>query len=116
MMWGANEGMGWWMIFGGIWMVIFWGAIIWLIVWGVGQVSGGGRRSEDTPLEIARTRYARHSDRPAALRPAGGAVRYARGAHGAVYRPLAAPAMEPDPAGQPRAGDRRRDRPEHGVG
>ena len=59
MMWGANEGMGWWMIFGGIWMVIFWGAIIWLIVWGVGQVSGGGRRSEDTPLEIARTRYAR---------------------------------------------------------
>ena len=59
MMWGANEGMGWWMIFGAIWMVIFWGAIIWLIVWGVGQVSGGGRRSDDTPLEIARTRYAR---------------------------------------------------------
>ena len=59
MMWGAQEGMGWWMVFGGIWMVIFWGAIIWLIVWGVGQVSGGGRRSEDHPLEIARTRYAR---------------------------------------------------------
>ena len=59
MMWGANEGMGWWMVFGGIWMVIFWGAIIWLVIWGVGQVSGGGRRSEDTPLEIARTRYAR---------------------------------------------------------
>ena len=59
MMWGTNEGMGWWMIFGGIWMVIFWGAIIWLIVWGVGQVSGGGRRSDDNPLEIARTRYAR---------------------------------------------------------
>ena len=59
MMWGANEGMGWWMVFGGIWMVIFWGAIIWLIVWGVGQVSGGGRRSDDSPLEIARTRYAR---------------------------------------------------------
>jgi putative membrane protein len=47
------------MIFGGIWMVIFWGAIIWLIVWGVGQVSGGSRRSDDNPLEIARTRYAR---------------------------------------------------------
>ena len=59
MMWGANEGMGWWMLFGGIWMVIFWGAIIWLVIWGVGQLSGGGRRSEDTPLEIARTRYAR---------------------------------------------------------
>ena len=50
--------MGWWMIFGMFWMVIFWGAIIWLVIWGVGQVSGG-RRSEDTPLDIARTRYAR---------------------------------------------------------
>ena len=51
--------MGWWMIFGMFWMVIFWGAIIWLVIWGVGQASGGGRRSDDTPLEIARTRYAR---------------------------------------------------------
>ena len=59
MMWGANEGMGWWMVFGMIWMVIFWGAVIWLVIWGVGQVSGGARRSEDTPLEIARARYAR---------------------------------------------------------
>ena len=62
MMWGANEGMGWWMIFGGIWMVIFWGLIIWLIIWGIGQISrssGGGQRNEDDPLEIARRRYAR---------------------------------------------------------
>ncbi len=29
-----------------------------LIVWGIGQVSGGGRRREDDPLEIARRRYA----------------------------------------------------------
>ncbi len=58
MMWGAHEGMGWWMLFGGIWMLLFWGAIIWLIVWGIGQVSGGGRRREDDPLEIARRRYA----------------------------------------------------------
>lgn len=58
-MWHAQDGMGWWMIFGMLWMVIFWGAIVWLIIWGIGQVSGGGRRSEDTPLEIARTRYAR---------------------------------------------------------
>jgi putative membrane protein len=53
--------MGWWMVFGMIWMVILWGVIIWLIVWGIGQVSrgsGGGRRSEDHPLEIAKRRYA----------------------------------------------------------
>ena len=59
MMWGANEGMGWWMLFGGIWMVLFWGAIIWAIVWGIGQVTGGSRRGDDDPLEIARRRYAR---------------------------------------------------------
>jgi len=59
MMWGAHEGMGWWMVFGMIWMVIFWGAIVWLIVWGIGQVSGGDRRRDDDPIEIARRRYAR---------------------------------------------------------
>ena len=58
-MWGVNEGMGWWMLFGWIWMLLFWGAIIWLVVWGIGQATGGSRRNEDTPLEIARRRYAR---------------------------------------------------------
>ena len=58
-MWGANEGMGWWMLFGGIWMVIFWGAIIWLIVWGVSQLGGGRRHDEESSLDIARRRYAR---------------------------------------------------------
>jgi len=63
-MWHTNDGMGWWMVFGGIWMLIFWGAIIWLIVWGAIRLGGGratGRDSRDgeSPLEIARTRYAR---------------------------------------------------------
>ena len=58
MMWGAHEGMGWWMVFGMVWMVIFWGAVVWLIVWGIGQVSGDGRRRDDDPIEIARRRYA----------------------------------------------------------
>ncbi len=57
-MWGAHEGMGWWMLFGAIWMLIFWGAIIWLVVWGAIRL-GGGRRDDDSPLEIARRRYAR---------------------------------------------------------
>ena len=58
MMWDGHH-PGIWLLFGTIWMLIFWGAIIWAIVWGIGQVSGGGRRSEDDPLEIARRRYAR---------------------------------------------------------
>ena len=57
-MWGAHDGMGWWMMFGAIWMVIFWGAIIWLIAWGVSQVAGRDRRDETSPLEVARRRYA----------------------------------------------------------
>ena len=57
-MWHAHDGMGWWMMFGGIWMVIFWAAIIWLIVWGVAQISDRNRESE-SPMDIARRRYAR---------------------------------------------------------
>jgi len=57
-MWGAHDGMGWWMMFGMIWMVIFWGAIIWLIAWGVSQFSGRDRGSGESALDIARRRYA----------------------------------------------------------
>ncbi len=53
-----GDGMGWWMLFGSIWMLIFWGAIIWLIIWGASRFSGSGWRSENDPLEIARRRYA----------------------------------------------------------
>jgi len=66
-MWGVHDGMGWWMLFGGIWMVVFWAAVIWLIAWGISQLSRGGGRetgagsahSEGSPLEIAKRRYAR---------------------------------------------------------
>jgi putative membrane protein len=50
--------MGWWMLFGGIWMLFFWGAIIWLIIWGVLRL-GGGHTGSESPLEIAKRRYAR---------------------------------------------------------
>ena len=58
-MWGEHEGMGWWMLFGSIWFVIFWGLVIWAIVSVFsrgerGSTSGGG----ETPLEIAKRRYA----------------------------------------------------------
>ena len=68
MMWHADDGMGWWMLWGGLMMVLFWGAIIGLIVWTIQMVT---RRepsqthvphtgpSARTPLDIAKERYAR---------------------------------------------------------
>ena len=59
-MWHYADGMGWWMIFGGVWMFLFWGGLIALIVWGVTRLlhrdSGA---SKHTPLDIAKERYAR---------------------------------------------------------
>lgn len=60
------DGWGWWMVFGGLWMVLFWGGIIFLIAWSVSRLTGGrseggqseGARGGDA-LEIARQRYAR---------------------------------------------------------
>ena len=59
-MWYMHEGMGWWMVFGGVWMVLFWGGLIALIVWGITKLS---RRNDSTqkydPLGIAKDRYAK---------------------------------------------------------
>jgi putative membrane protein len=63
-MWYMHDGWGWWMVFSGIWMLVFWGAIIWLVVWGVkkllghGESKGGTPESHD-PLDIAKKRYAK---------------------------------------------------------
>ena len=56
-MWGAHDGMGWWMVFGSVWFVIFWAAIVWLIVSAVDR--GPSRQAGETPLEILKRRYAR---------------------------------------------------------
>lgn len=64
-MWHAGDGMGWWMLWGGLMMVLFWGVIIGLIVWAV--QSATGRRAdqpmdagsaERSALDIAKERYA----------------------------------------------------------
>ena len=59
-MWYMHEGMGWWMAFGWVWMVIFWGGLIALTVWGITKLS---RRDDSSPkhgpLDVARERYAR---------------------------------------------------------
>jgi putative membrane protein len=59
-MWYMHDGMGWWMVPGGIWMVVFWSGIIALVVWGISKLTGRGNSSgRQTPLEIAKERYAR---------------------------------------------------------
>lgn len=59
-MWFMHEGVGWWMFFGGIWMFLFWGGLIALIVWGITRLTRRGvSAGKQTPLEIARERYAR---------------------------------------------------------
>ena len=59
-MWYMHEGMGWWMVFGGVWMVIFWGGLVALTIWGITKLN---RRNDSPPkhdvLDIARERYAR---------------------------------------------------------
>ena len=63
-MWHFHEGMGWWMVFGGIFMVLFWAAIIAFIVWGIKKATDrdkpeteNGRKSN--ALKIVEERYAR---------------------------------------------------------
>jgi len=54
-------GMGWWMAFAAIFFVLFWGGIIWLIVWGVNKAAShkSNCAAFESPLEIAKQRYAR---------------------------------------------------------
>lgn len=57
-------GRGWW-IWGPIMMVLFWGAIIALVVWAIRAATDRGdrdasrSREREHPLDIARARYAR---------------------------------------------------------
>lgn len=60
MMYGWDGTGGWWM-----WlvMVLFWGIVIFLIVWAVktfaGNTGGSGSGSRSNALDIARERYAK---------------------------------------------------------
>ena len=49
-----------WMVFGMVWPLIFFGAMVALVVWGVKRFSGrSGSDKDPTPLAIAEARYAR---------------------------------------------------------
>lgn len=56
-MWHSADGMGWWMLIGSVWFVLFWG----LIIWAFARLVDGKQDSREQPtaLEIARRRYAR---------------------------------------------------------
>ena len=58
MMGDWDWGGWWWWIVGPIMMVLFWGGIIAVAVWGIRQFAGG-RDSGRGPIDIARERYAR---------------------------------------------------------
>jgi putative membrane protein len=63
-MWTMHDGMGWWMVFGGVWVILFWVALIALIVWVIRRIADRGHGDARGPekldaLEIAKMRYAR---------------------------------------------------------
>lgn len=57
MWWPFETAMTWWMI---IWMVVFWGGLVALIVWGIKKLTERGDSiSKRNPLDIAKERYAK---------------------------------------------------------
>jgi putative membrane protein len=58
MHWYMDGDCGWWMWFGWLWMVIFWGVIIGVVVAVVRRSGPASPRSESDPLQILRRRYA----------------------------------------------------------
>ena len=48
------------MVFGGVWMVLFWAIIVALAIWGMTRITGRGEppAANETPLEIAQKRFA----------------------------------------------------------
>ncbi len=67
-MWHSVDGMGWWMLWGGLMMVLFWGIVIAVVVWAIqsltrrdqGSTSAQERGSaRPAPLDVAKERYAR---------------------------------------------------------
>ena len=61
-----NFGGGWWMLAGGLFMLLFWGGIVFLCVWGFSRLFGHGgccspmtTSTRGSPVDIAKERYAR---------------------------------------------------------
>ena len=59
MAWDAGEGMGWWMLFGGLLTIAFWGAIIYVVVALIRRPGRTTPAGGEEPAEILKRRYAR---------------------------------------------------------
>lgn len=57
-MWHTQDGMGWWMIFGTLMMIAFWGGVIWLVI-SLARPSRPESSGDDVAIGILRERYAR---------------------------------------------------------
>ena len=55
-MWAAHEGMGWWMLFGGVFWILFIGALAYLFAFDRG--TGTPQVHVEAPMEIAKRRLA----------------------------------------------------------
>lgn len=59
-MWDMHDGWGWWMLVGWVWMVVFWGLIIWAVVTLINRLaSGGSNNPSSSALTILEERFAR---------------------------------------------------------
>lgn len=61
MYYGMGGCPGWWMMFGGLGILLFWGVVIGLVVWGIRSFSRPNDSSSENghPLAIAERRYVR---------------------------------------------------------
>ena len=58
-MWYMHDFGGWWMLFGGIFMLLFWGGFIALIFWGINKFTKRESIIRNNPLDLAKERYAK---------------------------------------------------------
>jgi putative membrane protein len=59
-MWYMHDFGGWWMWIGGIFMFLFWGGLIALVIWGVNRFTERDKAVRThTPIDVAKERYAR---------------------------------------------------------
>ena len=59
-MWFMHSAGGWQWLLGGIWIFVFCGGLIALIIWGIARIANhDNTKTKQTPIDIAKERYAR---------------------------------------------------------
>lgn len=58
-MWHDADGMGWWMLWGSVMMILFWGGLVALVVWGIQSLGRRDGSPGESPLDIAKERLAK---------------------------------------------------------